>query len=106
MADWYYEENGSQRGPVGEADLNTMLVNSLLDAHTRVWTPSFGPTWKPASQTHLEAAPQPVRPPPLPPVSAAPPPLPAAAPIVLGRQATFTSPDVGGVQELPNDKWA
>lgn len=78
MADWYYEENGAQRGPLSEGDLNAMLVNHLLPPNTLVWTASIGSAWKPASQTHLEAAPQPVRPPPLPQTAVVSPPLPAA----------------------------
>ncbi|MER9689718.1 DUF4339 domain-containing protein [Mesorhizobium sp. M0139] len=104
MADWYYEENGSQRGPLSEGDLNAMLVNHLLPPNTLVWTESLGSSWKPASQTPLEAAPQRVTPPPLPRAVAAPPPLPAAAAPSLGRQVTaapITLP--GGV---PTEKWA
>jgi hypothetical protein len=66
MTDWYYEENGAQRGPVPEGDLNMMLVNHLLPPNALVWTASFGSVWKPASQTQLNAAPQPVGPPALP----------------------------------------
>lgn len=106
MADWYYEESGAQRGPVSEGDLNTMLVNHLLPPNALVWTANLGPNWKPASQTHLEAAPQPVRPPPLPTVSAAPPPLPATAPIVVGRQARLAVPAGGAVLSSPTEKWA
>ncbi|TIM22860.1 MAG: DUF4339 domain-containing protein [Mesorhizobium sp.] len=36
MADWYYEENGAQRGPLSEGDLNAMLVNDLLPPNTLV----------------------------------------------------------------------
>lgn len=64
MADWYYEENGAQRGPIAEADLNTMLFNRLLHPDTRVWTESFGTSWKPASETQLQRA-QAGSPPPL-----------------------------------------
>ncbi|MER9546459.1 DUF4339 domain-containing protein [Mesorhizobium sp. M0437] len=106
MPDWYYEESGAQRGPVSEGDLNTMLANHLLPPNALVWTANLGPNWKPASQTHLEAAPQPVRPPPLPTVSAPSPPLPATAPIVLGRQATLAVPASGAVLSPPTEKWA
>ncbi len=83
MADWYYEENGAQRGPVAEADLSSMLVNHLLPPNILVWSASLGSSWKPASQTHLEAASQPVRPPPLPQATVPLPPVlaPARAPL-------------------------
>ncbi|MER8917705.1 DUF4339 domain-containing protein [Mesorhizobium sp. M0761] len=104
MADWYYEENGAQRGPLSESDLNSMLVNHLLPPDTLVWTESLGSSWKPASQTHLEAAPQRVTPPPLPKSEAAPPPLPAAAAPSLGRQVTVSPIPVPG--GIPTEKWA
>ena len=108
MTDWYYEDNGSQRGPVAEADLNTMLVNHLLQPNTLVWTAGFGPTWKAASQTHLEAAPQPVRPPPLPSATVSPPPLSpvGGAPLVAGRQATYAASGSNAVLGLLTEKWA
>ncbi|MBZ9795586.1 DUF4339 domain-containing protein [Mesorhizobium sp. ES1-4] len=98
MAEWYFEENGAQRGPVSEGDLNTMLVNHLLPPGTLVWTASLGTVWKPASQTHLEAAPQRLRPPPLPQVAVAPPPLPAAH-----RSALLQNP--GGVVSASSSEW-
>jgi hypothetical protein len=105
MTDWYYEDNGTQRGPVSESDLNAMLVNRLLPPSTLVWSEGLGSVWKPASQTHLEAAPQPVRPPPLP-TTASPPLLPAAAAggaPALGRQVTLAPPTV---KSPLTEKWA
>ncbi len=95
MAEWYYQENGAQRGPVAEGDLNTMLVNHLLPPNTLVWTASLGSAWKPASQTHLEAAPQPVRPPPLPQATMPPPPpLPSARAPLPTISAGLTSDSI------------
>lgn len=74
MADWYYEENGAQRGPVSEADLRVMLGNGLLARDTRVWTASFGAQWLPASQTELRAHAQTTP-------AGGPPPLTGAAPL-------------------------
>ncbi|WP_352793342.1 DUF4339 domain-containing protein [Mesorhizobium sp. M0243] len=48
MPDWYFEEDGAQRGPLSESDLNAMLVNHLLPRDTLVWTASLGSSWKPA----------------------------------------------------------
>lgn len=110
MTDWYYEENGGQRGPVSEGDLTAMLINRLLHPNTLVWTASLGSAWKPASQTHLEAAPQPVRPPPLPAATVAPPPLskPTGGPTpLLGRQPHAAAQESGGpVPSSLTGKWA
>ncbi|MER9163605.1 DUF4339 domain-containing protein [Mesorhizobium sp. M0715] len=100
MTDWYYDENGAQRGPVSEGDLNTMLVNRLLSPHTLVWTATLGSGWKPASQTHLEAAPQAVKPPPLPSAKNVPPPLPATINPSLPHQLAGVAASTG---EPPSD---
>lgn len=63
MTDWYYEENGQQRGPVKEADLATMFTNRFLPPTTRVWNPTFGNEWRAASQTTLVRAAGPTPPP-------------------------------------------
>jgi hypothetical protein len=102
MADWYYEQNGVQRGPLSEADLTTMLANHLLPPNTLVWTASLGSAWRPASQTRLEAAPQPVRPPPLPVAAALPPPLPAAKGVMLNPVHAEGLPE----REPPHDDYA
>ena len=108
MTEWYYEDKGAQRGPITETDLNTMLVDHLLPPNTLVWTASLGSAWKPASQTDLDAAPPPVKPPPLPTATALPPPLPAATAgtHALGRQATFAPPAGSPVKSFVTEKWA
>lgn len=92
MADWYYEENGAQRGPVSEADLRVMLGNGLLARDTRVWTASFGSQWLPASQTelraHAQAAP-----------AGGPPPLTGAAP--LQPAFAYPVPPIAGAGGMP-----
>lgn len=64
MTDWYFEQNGEQRGPIDQDDLALMFSKQLLPADTRVWTASFGGEWKPASQTPFAQAAR-VSPPPL-----------------------------------------
>ncbi|MET2829312.1 DUF4339 domain-containing protein [Mesorhizobium shangrilense] len=54
MTDWYYEENGTQRGPVAEADLASMFANRFLPPEARVWSAALGSQWKPASQTQFK----------------------------------------------------
>lgn len=103
MADWYYEETGAQRGPVSEADLNVMLTNRLLLPNTLVWSASLGSSWKPASQTPLEAAPQRAEPPPLPQAAITPPPLPAATTkLTFDQQHVVYRPE----QVPPTDDYA
>ncbi|RWI92128.1 DUF4339 domain-containing protein [Mesorhizobium sp.] len=79
MTDWYYEENGMQRGPIKETDLATMFANRFLPLEARVWSAALGSEWTPASKTKFKDS-----------VSGAPPPLPP----LLGAQQgqVFTSP--------------
>lgn len=53
MTEWYYEENGRQRGPMAEADLAAMFANRFLPADARVSIEAFGGEWRPASHTQL-----------------------------------------------------
>ncbi|RWP18016.1 MAG: hypothetical protein EOR01_23640 [Mesorhizobium sp.] len=64
MTDWPYEENGAQRGPLSEGDLNTLLANPFAATrHTGLGRQlRFG--WEARLANYLEAAQQPVRPPP------------------------------------------
>lgn len=96
MSGWYYEENGQQRGPVGEADLAAMFANRFLPPETRVWTEAFGNEWRAASQTQLA-------------------PLPGAIPPPLAAAATAAMPPIGSPQAAtgyvppyapPSDLWA
>lgn len=79
MSAWFYEENGQQRGPVGEADLAAMFANRFLPAETRVRTEAFGGEWRPASQTPLVRS-SGVMPPPLAAGAATAAPAPVGAP--------------------------
>ncbi|RUZ79405.1 DUF4339 domain-containing protein [Mesorhizobium sp. M7A.F.Ca.US.006.01.1.1] len=67
MTDWYYEENGTQRGPIKEDDLVTMFANRFLSLEARVWSADLGAEWTPASQTKFKDSVRAV-PPPLPPL--------------------------------------
>ncbi|RWH17615.1 DUF4339 domain-containing protein [Mesorhizobium sp.] len=79
MTDWYYEENGTQRGPIKEADLATMFANRFLPLEARVWSAALGSEWTPASQTKFKDSVS-VAPPILPPLPGAQPsPAPTAA---------------------------
>ncbi len=37
MAEWYYSENGTQRGPVGEEEIRAMMAAGTVTARTLVW---------------------------------------------------------------------
>ncbi|TPI65542.1 DUF4339 domain-containing protein [Mesorhizobium sp. B3-1-3] len=85
MTDWYYEENGTQRGPVKETDLATMFANRFLPIEARVWSADLGSEWTPASQTKFRDS-----------ASATPPPLPPSSDVQQGQAAaTVLSPFVG-----------
>lgn len=45
---WFYQENGVQRGPITERDLQHMILVGRLHAHTMVWTDGM-PAWQEAS---------------------------------------------------------
>ena len=48
--EWYFEHNGIRQGPITIEDLNARFIDRTVRPDTLVWTPSFGPTWKPADQ--------------------------------------------------------
>lgn len=48
MEQWYYSESGTQRGPVGAAEIRTLLENGKLPSATLVWTDGMT-RWLPAS---------------------------------------------------------
>lgn len=48
MGQWYYSEDGQQRGPVGREQIGEMLASGKLDAGSLVWTESM-PEWQMAS---------------------------------------------------------
>ena len=89
MTDWYYEENGQQRGPVKEADLATMFTNRFLPPTTRVWNSTFGNEWRAASQTTLVHA-------------AGPTPPPLSQPAAGAVQAAVYAPPY----QAPTDTWS
>ncbi|MER9836134.1 DUF4339 domain-containing protein [Mesorhizobium sp. M0145] len=100
MAEWYYEQDGTHRGPVAEVDLNVMLANRLIDPSTRVWTASFGQAWKHAFETQLQM-PAPTTPPPLPQgANSQPHPVAAVAPPVASVQAAIVC------SNTLTEKWA
>lgn len=70
MTEWYYEENGIQRGPIRETDLATMFANRFLPLEARVWSAALGSQWTPAIQTKFKDSVS-ATPPPLPPLSGA-----------------------------------
>lgn len=37
MGEWYYSENGNQRGPVGENEIRAMMAAGTVNARTLVW---------------------------------------------------------------------
>lgn len=49
MANWYYGENGEQRGPVEEHELRGMIAAGKVNASTIVWREGME-NWKPLSE--------------------------------------------------------
>jgi uncharacterized RDD family membrane protein YckC len=45
---WFYAENGQQKGPVGEYDFTTLINNGAIKASTPVWREGM-PDWQPLS---------------------------------------------------------
>lgn len=64
--EWYFEHEGTRQGPVTIEALRARFLDQTAKPDTLVWTPSFGPTWKPATQVEAMTGAGAV-PPPLPP---------------------------------------
>lgn len=52
---WYYDDKGTQRGPLEKGDLQLLLTNGVIGRDTRVWNAKLGQEWKQAAQTELLA---------------------------------------------------
>ena len=70
MANWFYTENGEQRGPISSADLKGRAEKGLLKPDDHVWQEGMT-AWMPAKQIKELF---PVVPPPPPPKASPPPP--------------------------------
>ncbi|MEM7792654.1 MAG: DUF4339 domain-containing protein [Verrucomicrobiota bacterium] len=46
MATWYYEKDGSQAGPVTEAEINQLILNHQITESSLLWRSGF-PDWQP-----------------------------------------------------------
>lgn len=60
--EWYYVQNGSQRGPVTATELKSLLSNKTIDPETQVWRTGLG-EWKSVRETELADIVQHVPPP-------------------------------------------
>lgn len=47
MSQWYYQQSGQQRGPVGENEIQSLLENQRLQPDTLVWREGM-PEWRAA----------------------------------------------------------
>ena len=47
MSQWYYDESGQQRGPVGENEIRSLLENGRLQPDALLWTEGM-PEWRTA----------------------------------------------------------
>jgi uncharacterized membrane protein len=85
MSDWYYAQDGVQKGPMNEAQLKEMIANKQLPGDTLVWREGFS-EWSPANQLPAFS----FRPPPIP--AAQPRPAkPAAAPAAVAQPVQLVS---------------
>jgi hypothetical protein len=55
---WYYAENGQQRGPIEEAELRALVQAGRVNNSTLVWNPNL-PNWQPYEQVKLPLLPGP-----------------------------------------------
>lgn len=52
---WFYAENGQQKGPVSDSDLASLAENGLLKAETLLWREGMS-TWMPLGQVRPDLA--------------------------------------------------
>jgi hypothetical protein len=52
LANWYYVQNGSQRGPVTADELKALLRNKTIDPETQVWRAGLG-AWQSVRTSEL-----------------------------------------------------
>lgn len=52
---WFYAENGQQKGPVSETDLNALAEMGALQAQTMLWREGM-PGWQPLGQVRPDLA--------------------------------------------------
>jgi len=62
MADWYYEDNASQQGPVSDQEMLALLRSGAITTKTRIWSEELASGWTELQSTRL----RPLGPPPLP----------------------------------------
>jgi hypothetical protein len=51
MADWYYESDGNQAGPVSEERIMELIAGDALNMRSLIWSKTFGNSWKPLGET-------------------------------------------------------
>lgn len=62
LANWYYVQNGTQRGPITGDELRALLKDKTIDPETQVWRAGLG-EWKSVRTSELAGAIENVPPP-------------------------------------------